>query len=67
MRLPFGRFRPQDSTLEIIEHREENSGLPQGTMLKRHLIGKRPVAEGDSEYFGWNDLFVGNEVTFYGR
>jgi hypothetical protein len=40
---------------------------PQGTMLKRHLIAKRASAGEDVQYFGFQDLFVGNEVTFYGR
>ena len=39
----------------------------QGTLLKRHLIAKRAASGDDVEYFGWQDLFVGNEVTFYGR
>lgn len=56
-----------DMSLQIIEHREENSGLPQGTMLKRHRIAKRAGAGGDVEFYGWQDLFIGNEVTFYGR
>jgi hypothetical protein len=36
-------------------------------MLKRHLISKRPSVVGDVEYYGWQDFFVGNEVSFYGR
>ena len=39
----------------------------QGTMLKRHLIAKRAASGADVEYFGWQDLFVGNEITLYGR
>ena len=39
----------------------------QGTLLKRHLISKRPGPDGRVEYFGWQDLYVGNELTFYGR
>lgn len=39
----------------------------QGTLLKRHRIAKRAGADGSVDYYGWQDLVVGNEITFYGR
>jgi hypothetical protein len=57
----------QDLTLEVAEHREENSGLLQGTILKRQRVPKRATTTGEVEYFSFTDLAIGNEVTFYGR
>ena len=51
-----------DGTSMIIEHREENSGIPQGTFVKRHRIPKP-----SGEPYDWTDLVIGGEVTIYGR
>lgn len=51
-----------DGTAMVIEHREENSGIPQGTFVKRHRI---PKPSGDP--YDWTDLVVGGEITIYGR
>lgn len=56
-----------DAAIQVIEHEEHNSGLLQGTMLKRHRISKSVTPTGDVEYYSWQDLVIGNEVTFYGR
>lgn len=51
-----------DGTAMVIEHREENSGIPQGTFVKRHRIPKP-----NGEPYDWTDLVVGGEITVYGR
>lgn len=53
-----------DGTIMVIEHKEENSGIPQGTFIKRHRI---PGGTGADGSYDFNDLMIGNEVTFYGR
>lgn len=39
----------------------------QGTLLKRHRIAKRSVPGAEPEYYTWEDLVIGNEITIYGR
>lgn len=42
----------------------ENSGIPQGTLIKRHRV----VREGDSDdYYTVHDLNLGVELPIYGR
>lgn len=55
-------YHLSDGSLEVIEPREGNSGLHQGTFLKRHkakLQDGSPVA--------WQQLTVGGTITLYGR
>jgi hypothetical protein len=54
----------EDDTLHIIEARVENSGIPQGIFLKRHLVPK-PNAPTDS--YTWRDLSVGCNIDIYSR
>lgn len=51
-----------DDTTQVFELRSENSGIPQGTIVKRHRIKK-----GDKEFLHYNDLSVGGEVSIYGK
>jgi hypothetical protein len=52
----------EDDTIMISEPREENSGLPQGCMIKRHRIPK-----GGDEYFSPEDLSCCSTITIYSR
>lgn len=52
----------EDNTIQISEHREENSGIPQGAFVKRHKVPK----DADS-YYSVPDFNVGAAVTVYGR
>ncbi|KAI9223544.1 hypothetical protein BC828DRAFT_403054 [Blastocladiella britannica] len=57
----------EDDTIHVIEPRGVNSGIPQGTLIRRHRV---PVAGNDPhhrQYYLFSDLGVGKEVTFYGR
>jgi len=56
-----------DSSIHILEAKAENSGMPQGTLLKRHKIAKRTAAGAPEEFYGWADLAIGKEITIYGR
>lgn len=52
----------EDHTLQLNEHKVENSGIPQGTFVKRHLCPK-----GDGSNVTFNDLVIGGNVHMYGR
>jgi len=52
----------EDNSIEIIEHKQENSGIPQGKFVKRHRIPK----ESDS-FFSLEDFALDKLITFYGR
>lgn len=58
----------EDNTLQITEPKVENSGILQGNFVKRHRI---PMPESDQQgnlqFFGFQHLNVGRELTFYGR
>jgi hypothetical protein len=55
-------FFLEDDTLQILEPRQRNSGIPQGTFLRRHRAKKE-----DDNYVTVADLRVGGEFTIYGR
>lgn len=50
-----------DSSVQILERREENSGIPQGAYLRRHRIAKT-----GTEFFNENDFQIGRAVRIYG-
>ncbi|GAQ78061.1 hypothetical protein KFL_000070310 [Klebsormidium nitens] len=52
----------EDGSIHIGEPKQDNSGISQGTFLKRHVIQK----DGGGEV-GIEDLLVGSEITLYGR
>jgi len=51
----------EDDTICIIEHKQENSGVPQGNLIKRHLI------EQDGRPIMLEDIVSGNALTLYGK
>jgi hypothetical protein len=53
----------EDGTLRISEPKQENSGITQGSFLKRHRVAK---ANGDG-FLGPGDFMVGQELQIYGR
>lgn len=53
----------EDDTIKISEPREENSGIPQGSFLKRHKVFK----DDGHRYVTWRDLKVPGDLTLYGR
>eukprot|EP01063_Lacrimia_lanifica_P011426 TRINITY_DN1820_c0_g1_i1.p1 TRINITY_DN1820_c0_g1~~TRINITY_DN1820_c0_g1_i1.p1 ORF type:complete len:786 (+),score=339.00 TRINITY_DN1820_c0_g1_i1:77-2359(+) len=54
----------EDHTISVSEPREDNSGMSQGCMLKRHQIPKQDGAGG---HYTYEDLNVGAIITFYGK
>jgi len=60
-----------DDSIRVSEQRQENSGLAQGTFLKRHRVPKTKAGSGavatGSGFVSWDDFCVGQEVVIYGR
>eukprot|EP01026_Neomeris_dumetosa_P029973 TRINITY_DN24111_c0_g1_i1.p3 TRINITY_DN24111_c0_g1~~TRINITY_DN24111_c0_g1_i1.p3 ORF type:complete len:203 (+),score=18.22 TRINITY_DN24111_c0_g1_i1:185-793(+) len=55
-------FYLEDGTLQIEEPKIDNSGLTQGTFLRRHRVVKE-----DQSYVYWTDLKVGGQTSIYNR
>eukprot|EP00659_Diplonema_papillatum_P008062 gene8062-12397_t len=53
----------EDDTISVSEPREDNSGMPQGCLLKRHQV-PRPD---DGGFYTFEQLTVGENVFFYGK
>ncbi|KAJ3334492.1 EF-hand domain-containing member C2 [Gonapodya sp. JEL0774] len=58
-------FYLEDDTIQVTEPRANNSGLMQGTLIRRHRI-PLPNTE-DGQHHTITDLNVGKEVTLYAR
>jgi len=54
----------EDGTMMIQEPKIENSGIPQGSFVKRHRIPKPGNAGG---YYTYTDLIVGATISIYSR
>lgn len=57
-------FYVEDDTIEIIEMKQQNSGVPQGVFLRR---GKIPKNGSTSCFYSIDDFKLGNVVDIYGR
>jgi Ca2+-binding EF-hand superfamily protein len=53
----------EDDTIQVSEPRQDNSGIPQGTLVKRHRV---PKSAGEG-FFSVDDFHIGAEVTIYGK
>eukprot|EP00931_Biecheleriopsis_adriatica_P075181 TRINITY_DN49106_c0_g1_i1.p1 TRINITY_DN49106_c0_g1~~TRINITY_DN49106_c0_g1_i1.p1 ORF type:complete len:744 (+),score=187.06 TRINITY_DN49106_c0_g1_i1:106-2337(+) len=53
----------EDDTAQIVEKKVDNSGLPQGQVLRRH----RFPGAGEDGYLDYRELQVGSELHIYGR
>ncbi|XP_077487434.1 EF-hand domain-containing protein 1-like [Amblyomma americanum] len=51
----------EDDSISVREPKQENSGLSQGCVLRRHRIRKS-----DGRCFHWSDLNVGIAISLYG-
>lgn len=52
----------EDDTIQIIEPKFQNSGIPQGVFLKRHRVAKN-----ESEFYSWQDFRIGERIIVYGK
>jgi len=55
----------EDDTIQVNEPAQENSGIPQGTLIRRHRIPK--PAPNDDQVYTVADLNLGNEVSLYSK
>mmetsp|Transcript_2910 Transcript_2910/g.11091 ORF Transcript_2910/g.11091 Transcript_2910/m.11091 type:complete len:739 (-) Transcript_2910:132-2348(-) len=54
----------EDDTIHVSEPRQDNSGIPQGSLIKRHRI---PKPDDPNVFYSIEDLNIGEEVTLYGK
>ncbi|KAH7828429.1 putative EF-hand domain-containing protein 1 [Monocercomonoides exilis] len=59
-------FYLEDDTISVVEHKQNNSGIVQGTFLRRHRV-PRDERDPDSGCIELDDLEVGKDVRIYGR
>mmetsp|Transcript_33036 Transcript_33036/g.98182 ORF Transcript_33036/g.98182 Transcript_33036/m.98182 type:complete len:749 (+) Transcript_33036:71-2317(+) len=52
----------EDDTMQVTEPKQDNSGIPQGQLIRRHRFPKP-----DGGYMTYEDLMVGGELAVYGR
>ena len=63
-------FYVEDGTIEIIERKLENSGMPQGTFLRRTKIPKPEQSQKSGEcvnFYDVDDFRIGQDITIYSR
>ncbi|XP_009566498.2 EF-hand domain-containing protein 1 isoform X1 [Cuculus canorus] len=53
----------EDDSMSVIEPVVQNSGLPQGKLVRRHRVPKND----HGDYYHWKDLNRGMNITMYGR
>lgn len=70
-------FHIVDGTIEVHEPKQDNSGLIQGAVLRRHRIPRYPkgvpgvappaTEKDEPEFFDWSHFMIGDEPCLYGR
>ncbi|KAI5935620.1 EF-hand domain-containing family member C2 isoform X1 [Manis javanica] len=58
-------FYPEDDTIQVNEPELKNSGLPQGTSIRRHRISLPPPDE--DQFYTVYHFNVNIDIVFYGR
>lgn len=58
------KYHLDDHTIEVIEPRIKNSGIPQGKFLKRQRV---PKNANYNEFISFNDFEVGSSIMIFGR
>ncbi|XP_054675408.1 EF-hand domain-containing protein 1 isoform X1 [Grus americana] len=53
----------EDDSMTVIEPVVQNSGLPQGRLIRRHRVPKNDCGD----HYHWKDLNRGMNITMYGR
>ncbi|ESO86018.1 hypothetical protein LOTGIDRAFT_195429 [Lottia gigantea] len=53
----------EDDTIAVVEPHVENSGMPQGKLIKRQKLPKND--QGDT--YHWKDINMGMNITIYGK
>ena len=63
-------FFVEDGKIEIVQTKQENSGIPQGVFLRRSRVEKprrQGAGSSGSRYYEIDDLKIGNQVEIYSR
>jgi hypothetical protein len=55
-------FFLEDDSIAVIEPPVENSGIPQGVLIKRQKLPKN-----STEYYKASDFNLAQNITFYGK
>lgn len=58
-------YYPTDNSIKIQEPRSTNSGMPQGTLVKKHQVTKPGSTTGET--YSYSDIAVGQNIVIYGR
>ncbi|XP_030055562.1 EF-hand domain-containing family member C2 isoform X2 [Microcaecilia unicolor] len=58
-------FYLEDDTIQVVEPEIKNSGIPQGTIIRRHRIPLPPP--NDEEFYTVEHFNINQEVVFYAR
>ncbi|XP_030315196.1 EF-hand domain-containing family member C2 [Calypte anna] len=58
-------FYLEDDTIQVLEPRLKNSGINQGTIVRRHRIPLPPPRE--DEFYTIDNFNIDTEIIFYGR
>lgn len=58
-------FYLEDDSIQVIEPRSKNSGVPQGTLIRRHRIPKPPP--NDDEFYTVEDFNLNAELNLYSK
>lgn len=53
----------EDDSIAVVEPHVENSGMPQGKLIKRQRLPKNDVGD----HWHWKDFNLGINVVFYGK
>ena len=59
----------EDDSIAVVEPPVENSGLPQGVLIKRQLLPKpiEDVVGAEVQYYTIDDFALAKDVNFYGK
>ncbi|XP_071799106.1 EF-hand domain-containing family member C2-like [Asterias amurensis] len=55
----------EDDSIQVIEPQVSNSGIPQGTLIRRHRIPLPPP--NDDQFYTMEHFNIGTEIMLYGR
>lgn len=63
-------FYIEDSTIEIVDAKQMNSGMPQGTFISRQKVPKQPAYSSNNiaeDFLKLGDFKLGGSVIVYSR
>jgi len=58
-------FYLEDDSIQVLEPRLKNAGVPQGTLIRRHRIPRPPPNE--DEFYTAEDFNIGCEINLYSK